>query len=93
MLLGLTATGWTDVHDGERRSHGRIGVWLDVAPPPRPPGGAGGLLQVRREDAAATACARRLLGRAEADWRAETVNLRPPSPRESLPPCSEDEGE
>lgn len=62
MLRGLTAAGWTDVHDGERRSHGWIGVWLDVTPPPRPPGGAGDLLQVRREDAAAAAGAGRLLG-------------------------------
>lgn len=85
--ITLTAAGRADVHHRQGRSGGGVGVGFDVAAPPRPPGGPRGLLQVRGEDAAAAAGAGRLLGRAEADRRAEAVNLRSPSPRERFPPC------
>lgn len=89
----LTAAGRADVHDRQGWSSSRVGVGFDVAAPPRPPGRPWGLLEVRGEDAAATAGAGRLLGRAEADWRAETMNLRSASSRESLPPCRAEEDE
>lgn len=85
--ITLTAAGRADVHHRQGRSGGGVGVGFDVAAPPGPPGGPRGLLQVRGEDAAAAAGAGRLLGRAEADRRAEAVNLRSPSPRERFPPC------
>ena len=84
---GLTAAGWTDVHDGEGGSGRQIGVGLNVAAPPWPSGGSRDIFQVGCEDAAAAAGAGRLLGWTEADRRAEAVNLCSPSPGEGLPPC------
>lgn len=87
MEAGLTAARWTDVHDGQGGGGAQTGAGLDVAAPARPPGRPRHVLQVGGEDAAAAAGAGRLLGGAEADRGAEAVDLRPPSPRERLPPC------
>lgn len=83
----LTAAGGTDVHYGEGGSGSLIGVGFNVTAPSWPPGRSWCLLQVRCENAAATAGAGRLLCGAEADWRAEAVNLCSASPGEGLPPC------
>lgn len=93
MNTRLTAAGGADVHYRQGGSVSRVGIGFNVAAPPRPPGGPRGLLYVGGEHAAATAGARRLLGRAEADRRAEAVNLRSPSSREGLPPCRAEEEE